>query len=118
MKAPTLRCLLLNSFAEHQVFCLPAQVCECVVIMRNLKDVSWAGAKSMMADPGFLKSLVEFDKDGLTEKQVGGWLSRTVVLLLALPWCAADVSPTTCLSSYRPEWSSSEAQLLFTRFPL
>ena len=41
-----------------------------MVIMRNLKDVSWAGAKSMMADPGFLKSLVEFDKDGLTEKQV------------------------------------------------
>jgi hypothetical protein len=40
------------------------------VILKNLKDVSWAGAKSMMTDPGFLKSLVEFDKDGLTEKQV------------------------------------------------
>ena len=50
----------------------PSQVCECVVILRNLKDVSWAGAKSMMADPYFLKSLVEFDKDGLTDKQVGG----------------------------------------------
>lgn len=46
------------------------QVCECVVILKNLKDVSWTGAKSMMTDPGFLKSLVEFDKDGLTEKQV------------------------------------------------
>lgn len=46
------------------------QVCECVVILKNLKDVSWGGAKSMMTDPGFLKSLVEFDKDGLTEKQV------------------------------------------------
>lgn len=45
-------------------------MCECVVILKNLKDVSWAGAKSMMTDPGFLKSLVEFDKDGLTEKQV------------------------------------------------
>lgn len=48
------------------------QVCECVVILRGLKDVSWLGAKSMMADPGFLKSLVEFDKDSLTDKQVGG----------------------------------------------
>ena len=46
------------------------QVCECVVILKNLKDVSWAGAKSMMADTGFLKGLVEFDKDSLSEKQV------------------------------------------------
>lgn len=45
-------------------------MCECVVILKNLKDVSWTGAKAMMTDPGFLKSLVEFDKDGLTEKQV------------------------------------------------
>jgi dynein heavy chain len=41
-----------------------------VVILKNLKDVSWTGAKAMMTDPGFLKSLVEFDKDGLSDKQV------------------------------------------------
>lgn len=52
------------------------QVCECVVILRNLKDVSWGGAKSMMADPYFLKSLLEFDKDGLSDKQVSGQLAR------------------------------------------
>jgi hypothetical protein len=40
------------------------------VILKNLKDVSWTGAKAMMTDPGFLKSLVEFDKDGMSEKQV------------------------------------------------
>lgn len=40
------------------------------MILKNLKDVSWAGAKSMMADTGFLKGLVEFDKDSLSEKQV------------------------------------------------
>ena len=45
-------------------------MCECVVILRALKDVSWGGAKSMMADSGFLRSLVEFDKDSLTDKQV------------------------------------------------
>jgi dynein heavy chain, axonemal len=57
------------------------QVCECVVILRGLKDVSWAGAKSMMADGNFLRSLVEFDKDSLTEKQVAwgeGCVERVV----------------------------------------
>ena len=47
-----------------------SQVCEAVVILRGLKDVSWSGAKTMMADAQFLKSLLEFDKDALTEKQV------------------------------------------------
>lgn len=51
--------------------CAP-QVCECVVILRGLKDVSWAGAKSMMADGSFLRTLLEFDKDGLTDKQASG----------------------------------------------
>ena len=32
--------------------------------------MSWSGAKAMMADSQFLKSLVEFDKDGLADKQV------------------------------------------------
>ncbi len=41
-----------------------------MVILRNLKEVSWAGAKSMMADTNFLKTLVDFDKDGLNDKQV------------------------------------------------
>lgn len=45
-------------------------MCEAVVILRGLKEVSWSGAKAMMADSQFLKSLLEFDKDGLTEKQV------------------------------------------------
>jgi dynein heavy chain len=41
-----------------------------VVILRGLKEVSWAGAKQMMSDGNFLRSLVEFDKDGLSDKQV------------------------------------------------
>lgn len=57
------------------------QVCECVVILKNLKDVSWAGAKSMMADTGFLKGLVEFDKDSLSDKQVyPSWSSQALRL--------------------------------------
>ena len=66
--------LLLRKLDCFATVCLnrseTLQVCECVVILRNLKDVSWAGAKAMMADTGFLKGLVEFDKDSLSDKQV------------------------------------------------
>ncbi|GLI59150.1 hypothetical protein VaNZ11_000978 [Volvox africanus] len=58
----------IRSFAKpHDMV---QKVCECVVILRNLKDVTWAGAKAMMADGNFLRSLLEFDKDSLTDKQV------------------------------------------------
>ena len=42
---------------------------ECVCILKNVKDVSWKGAKAMMTDPQFLRSLIEFDKDGITDRQ-------------------------------------------------
>lgn len=48
----------------------PYQVCECVVVLRGIKDVSWKGAKTMMADNRFLNTLVEFEKDTINEKQV------------------------------------------------
>jgi dynein heavy chain, axonemal len=46
------------------------QVCTCVVHLKGLKDTGWAGAKAMMSDGQFLRSLVEFDKDALSDKQV------------------------------------------------
>lgn len=58
----------IRSFAKPHV--LVQKVCECVVLLRGLKDVSWKGAKAMMADARFLASLIEFDKDGITEKQM------------------------------------------------
>eukprot|EP00899_Mesostigma_viride_P018540 jgi/Mesvir1/26688/Mv20468-RA.1 len=58
----------IRSFAKPHV--LVQKVCECVVILRNIKDVSWKGAKGMMADSRFLQTLTEFDKDSITEKQV------------------------------------------------
>ena len=64
---------------KQQTLAANVQVCECVVILKNLKDVSWAGAKSMMADTGFLKGLVEFDKDSLSEKQVPSRLTDCLV---------------------------------------
>ena len=58
----------LRSFAKpHQ---LVQDVCLCVVLLKGGKDVTWKGAKAMMTDTGFLRSLVEFEKDSLSEKQV------------------------------------------------
>lgn len=48
-----------------------SQVCECVMILRGMSDVSWKAAKAMMKDGNFLLgSLVDFDRDGLDDKQV------------------------------------------------
>ena len=58
----------LRSFAKPHP--LVQDVTCCVVILRGLKDVSWKGAKAMMTDGGFLRSLVEFDKDSLNDKQI------------------------------------------------
>lgn len=58
----------IRSFAKPNIYV--QKVCECVVHLKGGKDVSWGGAKTMMADGSFLRSLVEFDKDGLADKQV------------------------------------------------
>ena len=52
-------------------------VCECVVVIRGIKDVSWKGAKGMMSDPSFLRTLQEMDVDAITPsaiKTVKGFL--------------------------------------------
>ena len=49
---------------------LVQNVALCVVLLKGGKDVSWKGAKAMMSDTQFLRSLVEFDKDSLSDKQV------------------------------------------------
>ncbi|KAL2608307.1 hypothetical protein R1flu_026880 [Riccia fluitans] len=58
----------IRSFAKPNVYV--QKVCECVVILRGFKDVPWRGAKQMMADNRFLQTLLEFDKDSITEKQM------------------------------------------------
>ena len=44
-------------------------VCECIAIVRGLKEISWKSAKGMMSDPNFLRQLKEMDVDGITPKQ-------------------------------------------------
>lgn len=58
----------LRSFAKPSP--VVQDVCLCVVLLRNFKDVSWKGAKAMMSEGGFLRQLVEFDKDSLTDRQI------------------------------------------------
>ncbi len=48
----------------------PVQVvCECIVVMKGIKEVSWKSAKGMMSEANFLKSLTEMDVDAITSKQ-------------------------------------------------
>jgi dynein heavy chain len=58
----------LKSFAKPHP--LVEQCTMCVAIFKKYPDTSWKGAKVMMGDGGFLNSLLDFDKDSLTEKQV------------------------------------------------
>ncbi|KAL5017096.1 hypothetical protein ScPMuIL_006685 [Solemya velum] len=44
-------------------------VCECIVIMRGIREVSWKSAKGMMSEANFLRSLTEMDVDGIGQKQ-------------------------------------------------
>lgn len=58
----------IRSFATPPA---PVQtVCECIMIIKGIKEVSWASAKSMMSENGFLKSLMELNCDAITQKQV------------------------------------------------
>lgn len=63
-----------NDVTEIRSFAKPPKpvqtVCECIVVMRGIKEVSWKSAKGMMAEAGFLRSLTEMDVDGITQKQV------------------------------------------------
>lgn len=46
-------------------------VCECIVVLKGLREVSWKSAKGMMSDPSFLRQLKELDVDNITSKQTG-----------------------------------------------
>ncbi|XP_059138610.1 dynein axonemal heavy chain 10-like [Physella acuta] len=44
-------------------------VCECIVVLKGVKEVSWKSAKGMMSDPSFLRQLKELDVDNITSRQ-------------------------------------------------
>ncbi|XP_046382890.1 dynein axonemal heavy chain 10 [Ischnura elegans] len=45
-------------------------VCECIVIILGIKDVSYKAAKGLMSDPNFLRKLMEMNCDNITQTQV------------------------------------------------
>ena len=63
-----------NDVTEIRSFAKPPKpvqtVCECIVVLKGIKEVSWKSAKGMMSEANFLKSLKEMDVDGITPKQV------------------------------------------------
>ncbi|KAJ5066878.1 intein-containing dynein axonemal heavy chain 10 precursor [Anaeramoeba ignava] len=63
-----------GDLVEIRAFANPPElvrsVCECVVILRGFSDVSWSGAKAMMASTSFLRELIEFDLDTLTQQKI------------------------------------------------
>ncbi|XP_071826175.1 dynein axonemal heavy chain 10-like isoform X2 [Apostichopus japonicus] len=63
-----------SDVTEIRAFAKPPKavqmVCECIVVLRGIREVSWKSAKAMMAEANFLKSLQELDVDGIGQTQV------------------------------------------------
>jgi dynein heavy chain, axonemal len=63
-----------GDITEIRSFATPPEpvqiVCECVVIIKGIKEVSWKSARGMMSDSSFLRSLKELNCDAITQKQV------------------------------------------------
>jgi dynein heavy chain len=54
-------------------------VCECILMMKGIKEISWKAAKGMMADINFLSSLMTMDVDAIKpvqQKQVLNHLAK------------------------------------------
>ncbi|XP_063753564.1 dynein axonemal heavy chain 10 [Eleginops maclovinus] len=45
-------------------------VCECILVLRGYKEISWQSAKGMMSEASFLRSLMEMDCDSISNNQV------------------------------------------------
>jgi len=69
-----------NDVTEIRSFAKPPKpvqtVCECIVVLKGLKDVSWKSAKGMMSEASFLRSLKEMDVENISQKQVRACVRR------------------------------------------
>lgn len=63
-----------NDITEIRAFKNPPPqvelVCNCIVILKGIKEVNWRSAQAMMADPNFLNMLKNMDVDNITNKQI------------------------------------------------
>jgi dynein heavy chain len=71
--------LALNSLSSSEIteirsFAKPPKevqkVCECVCVLKGIKDVSWKSAKTMMSQTDFKASLSTMDVDGISSNQI------------------------------------------------
>ncbi|CAD5121743.1 DgyrCDS10220 [Dimorphilus gyrociliatus] len=46
------------------------RVCESIVVLNGIKEVSWRSAKTMMSEANFLKNLKDINVDNITNKQL------------------------------------------------
>ena len=71
-----------NDVTEIRSFAKPPKlvqtVCECIVVLKGIKEVSWKSAKGMMSEASFLRSLKEMDVDNISQKQVARTRRTTV----------------------------------------
>nr|XP_039267660.1 dynein heavy chain 10, axonemal-like [Styela clava] len=44
-------------------------ICECILVMKGYREISWKQAKAMMSEANFLKSLMEMDVDAIGNNQ-------------------------------------------------
>jgi dynein heavy chain, axonemal len=63
-----------NEITEIRAFKNPPRavetICNCIVIMKGIKEVNWRSAQGLMADTNFLDNLKKMDFDNLTNRQV------------------------------------------------
>ncbi|UYV84115.1 DNAH10 [Cordylochernes scorpioides] len=85
-----LRQLEKSDITEIRSFATPPKVvqivCECVVILKGNKEVSWRTAKLLMSDSNFLKSLLDMDVESITIHQ-----TRQIKSALKVGWLLNDV---------------------------
>lgn len=71
--------LALNSLSSSEIteirsFAKPPKevqkVCECICVIKGIKDVSWKSAKTMMSQGDFKSSLSALDVDGISSAQI------------------------------------------------
>ena len=64
-----------NDITEIRAFKNPPNaveiVCNCIVILKGIKEVKWSSAQVLMADPNFLQMLQKMDVDSITNRQIG-----------------------------------------------
>ncbi|KAM5191717.1 dynein axonemal heavy chain 10 [Mantella aurantiaca] len=63
-----------SDVTEIRTFAKPPRavqvVCECILVMRGYREISWKSAKAMMSEPNFLRILMDIDFDAITQNQV------------------------------------------------